>query len=67
MNSTDLNREAAEIALFIVGKRVSTVRRHRIGEIIIEFEDGTRLFVDRTPDGVEFSITDGPNSEVASG
>lgn len=41
------------------GKVVSVVWRHRKGEIGIEFTDGTRLFVDQTPVGVELSITEG--------
>ena len=39
------------------GKVVSIVFRHRLGEVGIEFTDGTRLFVDHVEDGVELSIT----------
>ena len=65
ITSTNLEREAAEIAMLISGRRVSVVRRHRIGEIMIEFDDGTRLFINSTPDDLDFSITDGNASEAA--
>ena len=67
MTSTNLDREAAEIAMLISGKRVSVVRRHRIGEIMIEFDDGSRLFINKTPNDLDFSITNGTASETASG
>jgi hypothetical protein len=35
---------------------VKTVRRHRPEELGIEFEDGTRLFVDGYNEGLELSI-----------
>ena len=57
--ATNLNREAAKIAKLIRGKRVSVVRRPRVGEIMIEFDDETRLFVNNQPDDLDFSITGG--------
>jgi len=39
------------------GKTVAHVIRHRPGEVLIEFVDGTRLFVHRSDAGVELSIT----------
>jgi hypothetical protein len=53
------SKEAEEATELLRGKEVATVWRHRQGEVGIEFTDGTRLFVDKTPDGVELSITGG--------
>lgn len=39
------------------GKTVRIVRRHRRREVLIEFEDGTGLFIDRVQAGLELSIT----------
>jgi hypothetical protein len=39
------------------GKTVAVVRRHRSGEVLIEFTDHSRIFVDRAGDGLEISIT----------
>jgi len=54
---TDLENEAARLTDLLKGKAVKIVRRHRPSEIVIEFDDGTRLFVDRISNGLEFSIT----------
>jgi hypothetical protein len=35
------------------------VWRHRPGEVGIEFNDGTRLFVDSVSNGLDFSVTGG--------
>jgi hypothetical protein len=43
----------------LAGKIVRRVRRHRSKELLLEFEDGTRLFVDLTDRGLEFSISGG--------
>jgi hypothetical protein len=53
----NLENEAAELTNLLRGKIVEVVRRHRPGEILIEFDDGTRLFVNNIPDGLELSIT----------
>jgi hypothetical protein len=57
---TDLEIEAAKIAGFLVGKYVRRVWRHRSSELVIEFDDGTALYVDWQPDRkLDFSITGG--------
>jgi hypothetical protein len=55
----DLEKEAAKISRLLKGKTVKIVRRHRVSEIMVEFDDGTRLFVNQDSDGLEFSITGG--------
>lgn len=42
----DLSREAEKATGMLVGLTVRVVRRHRPTELLIEFEDGTRLIVD---------------------
>jgi len=41
------------------GKIVSVVRRHRPGEVCIEFTDGARLIVDHSANSLALSITEG--------
>ena len=52
MNLAD---EAARATAMLGGRVVKTVWRHRLGEVTIEFEDGTRLFVD-SASALELSI-----------
>ena len=54
---SDLENEATKLTDLLKGKVVRTVRRHRFSEVMIEFDDGTRLFVNKTSEGLEFSIT----------
>ena len=56
---TDLEKEAAQLTELLHGKVLKIVRRHRSDEILIEFEDGTRLFVNGIAAGLEFSVTAG--------
>jgi hypothetical protein len=55
----DLASEATELTRLLSRKVVKVVRRHRAGEILIEFEGDTRLFVNGVPDGLDFSVTAG--------
>lgn len=51
-----LNRESDRATTMVAGQRVRRVVRHNANEVSLEFEDGTRLYVDgRSP--VEISIT----------
>jgi hypothetical protein len=54
----DLENEAKKFTDLLQGKSVKVVRRHRAREVVIEFDDGTRLFVDAASDPLEFSVTD---------
>lgn len=55
----NLKEEAENATQLLAGKTVALVRRHRPAEVMIEFTDGTRLFVDRSEFGVELSVADG--------
>jgi hypothetical protein len=55
--SSPLEQEAKRATEMLKGKVVSEIWRHREGELGIRFTDGTKLFVDHTPTGVEVSIT----------
>ena len=52
-----LAQESIGATELIAGKSVARVVRDRIGSVLIEFTDGTRLFVDESEDGLEISIT----------
>lgn len=53
----DLKDEAEKLTALLCGKRVKLVRRHRPEEVLIEFDDGTRLFVNKVAHGIELSVT----------
>ncbi len=53
----DLEDEARKLTDLLRGKTVKVIRRHRLGEVMIEFDDETRLFVNNISDGLEFSVT----------
>jgi hypothetical protein len=51
-------REAQRMTRMLRGRRVKIIRRHRNKEVLIEFVDGTKLFVDWVASGeLEFSVT----------
>jgi hypothetical protein len=54
-----LEDEAARLTDLLRGKVVKVVWRHRPKEVGIEFNDGTRLFVDAVSNGLECSVTGG--------
>ncbi len=53
----DIETEAKKATELLKGKTVSKIIRHRKNEIVIEFTDGTILFVDSKTDSLELSIT----------
>jgi hypothetical protein len=55
----DLENEAKKLTDLLQGRSVKMVWRHRAREVVIEFDDGTRLFVDAASDPLEFSVTGG--------
>jgi hypothetical protein len=58
--NANLDDEAARLTELLRGKVVKVVWRHRPGEAGIEFNDGTRLFVDAvSKDELECSVTGG--------
>jgi hypothetical protein len=60
MNNPELEKEARRATDLLRGKVVRVVWRHRANEIGLEFDDGTRLFVDVGPNGeLDVSITGG--------
>ena len=56
---TQLEDEAERASEMLLGKVVARVIRNRPTEVLLEFTDGTRLFVDRAADALELSITGG--------
>jgi hypothetical protein len=53
----NLQKEARQLTKMLKGKTVDVVWRHRKEEVGIQFTDGTRLFIDQTPNGLDYSIT----------
>jgi len=51
-----LEEESEQATSILLGKVVRRILRHRDGEVLIEFEDGTRLFADSDAP-LELSIT----------
>jgi hypothetical protein len=54
----NLEKEAQRATQMLKHKVFDVLRRHHKGEVVIQFTDGTRLFVDQQPDGLELSITE---------
>ncbi len=52
----DLDQEGERATERLKGKSVNRITRHRLAEVLIEFTDGTRLFVD-AKGALELSIT----------
>ncbi len=56
-DSDTLQEEADRLLELLQGKEISRLFRSQPTELGIEFKDGTRLFIDQTATGLEFSIT----------
>lgn len=55
-----LREETRRATRMLLGKVVRRVVRHRKKEVLVEFSDGTRLYVDWQPtEELELSITEG--------
>jgi hypothetical protein len=54
---TTLESEASRATELLAGKAISLIRRPALGTIVVEFDDGTRLFVDSKGTSLELSIT----------
>jgi len=53
-----LKEEERELQRLLRGRTVTRVSRHRRNELVIEFRDGTRLFVNGIDKGaLELSVT----------
>ena len=56
-NIPKLKREAERCTAYLIGKRVTVVRRYSKKGLLVEFSDGTRLYADAMPSGeLELSI-----------
>jgi hypothetical protein len=65
--SDPLSQEAQNLTELLGGKTVKIVRRRSSSEVLVEFADGTRLFVDGINDAqLDFSVTEGRSSETSS-
>ena len=53
----NLSTESFQATELLKGKTISVIKKLRKKEILIEFTDGTRLFVDWKQNELEFSIT----------
>jgi hypothetical protein len=58
--SSDLAQEERRLSELLAGKIVKIVKRHRNTELLLEFTDGTRLYVDCPEAKLEMSVTGGP-------
>ena len=58
-SKASLVEESTRATELIRGKVVARVVRNRPSEVLVEFTDGTRMFVDQTEGALELSITEG--------
>jgi len=54
-----LDSEARRLSGLLRGKTVVAVARHRSNELLLQFEDGTRLLVNAAAGELDFSVTSG--------
>jgi len=52
-----LIKEEKRATKLLKGRVVKKIRRHREEEVLIEFEDGTRFFIDWRENELDLSIT----------
>ena len=61
-----LEKEAERLAELLVGKIVVGAWRHHDSEVVLEFADGTRLFVNGLAHSpLDLSVTGGEDSDEA--
>jgi hypothetical protein len=53
----ELEAEAVRATDLLRSKIVAHISRPRIGEVMVQFTDGTRLFVDGSKGSIEISVT----------
>ncbi|MCB0987994.1 MAG: hypothetical protein H6519_04540 [Microthrixaceae bacterium] len=53
----DLKDEEQRLQSLIADKVVAQVRRHRANELMLEFSDGSRLFVNVAGQDLDLSVT----------
>ena len=54
-----LEEESERASSLLIGKRVARVMRHRDREVMLEFEDGSRLYAaSETPLELSITLTD---------
>ncbi|MBV9241177.1 MAG: hypothetical protein JO314_04130 [Acidobacteria bacterium] len=58
-----MENEDSRATELLNGKVVRRVIRHRPQEVLIEFSDGTRFYIDSDTEILDLSITDGPNGD----
>ena len=54
-----LEEEAKRATELLAGKIVEAIWRHRPGEVVIQFKDGSRFFADINGSFLELSVTEG--------
>jgi hypothetical protein len=57
--TSDLDREGQRLTELLAGKTIKIAKRHRETEIMLEFLDGARLFVNCAQNAMEISVTEG--------
>ncbi|WP_187805597.1 hypothetical protein [Aquipseudomonas alcaligenes] len=53
----NLKEESIKATELLKGRKVQAVVRHTPSEVLIQFTDGTRLFIDVSNEELELSIT----------
>ena len=59
----NLKEESIEATKLLAGRKVQAVVRHKSSEVLIQFSDGSRLFIDISNNELELSISGGKSGE----
>ena len=62
----DLNQEASNLLLLLREKFVKNVERFKDDELLIEFSDGMRLYINVSDNHLELSVTGGAEENEGS-
>ncbi|RII25414.1 MAG: hypothetical protein CXR31_14580 [Geobacter sp.] len=66
MKQRELEVEGEKATTLLAGKVVKVVRRHNENEVLVEFTDGARLFVEKKGKILEISITGATSRDAKS-
>lgn len=66
MKQRELEAEGEKATSLLAGRVVNVVRCHSENEVLVEFTDGARLFVDKKGKSLEISITGATSRDAKS-
>jgi hypothetical protein len=63
--ANQLDAEGPRLTKLLAGKTIKVAKRHRESEVMLEFTDGSRFFVNSGPMKLDISVTGGQEDDGA--